>query len=172
MDDDLRFREKLFDACADDERLDSLEARMNDFAHVPDRWRTARRPSNVFESDEWLKTDPDVMDEEEYTEWIRMGMYRCVIPSVAAVLADVTALNVIGKRMQRNMQKSRGRRLHRPHAVPKKRLGEKKRPGLKRPPRRNGKGRKASGTRGSGLMPEMRIRNSGRGFCLRQTGLR
>lgn len=72
--DELRFREKLFGAFAEDERLDSLEARMNDFAHVPDRWRTARRPGN--ENDEWLQTDPNVMDEEEYTEWIRMGMYR------------------------------------------------------------------------------------------------
>ncbi|KAF7782697.1 hypothetical protein Agabi119p4_2073 [Agaricus bisporus var. burnettii] len=74
--DDLRFKERLFDAYADDERLDSLEARMNDFAHVPDRWRTARKPINVFENDEWLRMDPQVMDEEEYAEWIRMGMYR------------------------------------------------------------------------------------------------
>lgn len=80
--DDLRFKERLFDAYADDERLDSLEARMNDFAHVPDRWRTARKPINVFENDEWLRMDPQVMDEEEYAEWIRMGMYRCVVPSV------------------------------------------------------------------------------------------
>lgn len=78
---ELRFKERLFDAFADDERLDSLEAKLNDFAHVPDRWRTSsstRARFNVFESDDWLKVDPATMDEEEYTEWIRMGMYRYV----------------------------------------------------------------------------------------------
>lgn len=77
---EMQFREKMFDAFADDERLDSLEAKLNDFAHVPDRWR-AELPKarfNVFEHDEWLKVDPQAMDEEEYTEWIRMGMYRYV----------------------------------------------------------------------------------------------
>ncbi|KAJ3570294.1 hypothetical protein NP233_g4500 [Leucocoprinus birnbaumii] len=79
--DEMRFREKMFDAFADDERLDSLEARLNDYAHVPDRWRTGTSSSskarvNVFEDDEWLKMDPQAMDEEEYAEWIRMGMYR------------------------------------------------------------------------------------------------
>ncbi|KAF9451516.1 hypothetical protein P691DRAFT_796698 [Macrolepiota fuliginosa MF-IS2] len=76
----MRFREKLFDAFADDERLDSLEARLNDFAHVPDRWRTestsTRAKFNVFEDDDWLKMNPSTMDDEEYAEWIRMGMYR------------------------------------------------------------------------------------------------
>ncbi|KXN87494.1 hypothetical protein AN958_08799 [Leucoagaricus sp. SymC.cos] len=75
---DMRFREKMFDAFADDERLDSLEARFNDFAHVPDRWKTSsssKTKINIYE-DEWLKLDPQAMDDEEYTEWIRMGMYR------------------------------------------------------------------------------------------------
>lgn len=83
---DMQFREKLFDAFADDERLDSLEARLNDFAHVPERWRTTststRARFNAFENDDWLKMDPQMMDDEEYAEWIRMGMYRCVNHSV------------------------------------------------------------------------------------------
>ena len=69
---EMRFQEKLSDAFADDERLDSLEARLNDYAHMPDRWRTR------FEDDVWLKADPQTMDEEQYVEWIRVGMYRCV----------------------------------------------------------------------------------------------
>lgn len=77
----MQFREKMFDAFADDERLDSLEARMNEYAHVPDRWQTGPSSSskarlNVFEDDEWLKMNPQTMDEEEYAEWIRLGMYR------------------------------------------------------------------------------------------------
>jgi hypothetical protein len=79
---EMRFREKLFDAFADDEKLDALEARMNDFVHIPDRWKTAststKKESSIFQDDGWLKVDPQTMDEEEYAEWIRMGMYRYV----------------------------------------------------------------------------------------------
>ncbi|KAF8911515.1 hypothetical protein CPB84DRAFT_1812351 [Gymnopilus junonius] len=76
------FREKLFDNLEEDERLDAVEARMNDFGHVPDRWRTTgssqkvRRNFNEEENDEYLKLDPRYMDDEEYVEWIRVGMYR------------------------------------------------------------------------------------------------
>ncbi|KAF9486013.1 hypothetical protein BDN70DRAFT_846982 [Pholiota conissans] len=74
------FREKMFDALGDDERLDSVEARLNDYAQVPDRWRTRESASkprpHAFEGDDFLKMDPSVMDDEEYAEWIRVGMYR------------------------------------------------------------------------------------------------
>ncbi|KAG6889100.1 hypothetical protein C0992_006428 [Termitomyces sp. T32_za158] len=80
-----QFREKLSDAFADDERLDSLEARFNDFAHVPGRWRTdgVKLGKPVYSDSEWgqdefLKVDPRYMDDEEYAEWIRVGMYRQV----------------------------------------------------------------------------------------------
>jgi len=69
---EMQFQEKLYDAFADDERLDSLEARLNGYAHMPARWR------DRFEDDAWLKADPQTMDEEQYAEWIRVGMYRCV----------------------------------------------------------------------------------------------
>jgi len=69
---EMQFQEKLCDAFADDERLDSLEARFNGYAHMPARWRSR------FEDDAWLKADPQTMDEEQYAEWIRVGMYRCV----------------------------------------------------------------------------------------------
>jgi len=73
------FRQKMFDAMGDDERLDSIEAQFNDFARVPDRWRTSgigKNRANVFEGDGYAKMDPKYMDDEEYAEWIRVGMYR------------------------------------------------------------------------------------------------
>jgi hypothetical protein len=79
-----RFREKMFDALRDDEHLDSLEARLNDFAHVPERWRSARgsKPTDVYSDvygvDDTSRLDPQNMDDEEYAEWIRLGMYRFV----------------------------------------------------------------------------------------------
>jgi hypothetical protein len=79
---ELDFREKLFEALGDDERLDGLETRLNDFAHVPDRWRTSgasssRNPrTNILDEDEFLGLDPRYMDDDEYAEWVRLGMYR------------------------------------------------------------------------------------------------
>ncbi|KAF9047435.1 hypothetical protein BJ165DRAFT_1102010 [Panaeolus papilionaceus] len=72
------FRQKMFDAMGDDERLDSVEARFNDFAQVPDRWRTTGTGSSrlKMDEDEFLKMDPSMLDDEEYAEWIRAGMYR------------------------------------------------------------------------------------------------
>lgn len=74
-----RFREKMFDALGDDERLDSIEARFNDFGHVPDRWRSAgglKAGEGIRDEDDFLRLDPQNMDEEEYAEWVRTGMYR------------------------------------------------------------------------------------------------
>ncbi|KAF7362239.1 hypothetical protein MVEN_00570100 [Mycena venus] len=56
---EARFREKMAGAFEDDDRLDSLEAQMNEYAHT------------IF-----FKMDPRYMDDEEYAEWIRAGMYR------------------------------------------------------------------------------------------------
>ncbi|KAF8952520.1 hypothetical protein BDZ97DRAFT_1878206, partial [Flammula alnicola] len=57
--------------------------RLNDFAQVPERWRTAgsgatagKTRANIYDGDEFLTMDPRLMDEEEYAEWIRVGMYR------------------------------------------------------------------------------------------------
>ncbi|KIK09244.1 hypothetical protein K443DRAFT_451405 [Laccaria amethystina LaAM-08-1] len=74
-----RFREKMFDALGDDERLDSIEARFNDFGHLPDRWRSARSlkaGEGIRDEDDFFRLDPQNMDEEEYAEWVRTGMYR------------------------------------------------------------------------------------------------
>jgi hypothetical protein len=71
---DARFREKMWDALRDDERLDGIDARFNDYAHVPDRWRAnaARGGSPEDQTD----MDPRFMDDDTYAEWIRAGMWR------------------------------------------------------------------------------------------------
>ncbi|KAI3618977.1 hypothetical protein WG66_000487 [Moniliophthora roreri] len=76
---EARWREKLSSAFDEDEALDSLEARFNSFAHVPMHWgggaqKTRSRPN--FDDDDFTKLDPMTMDEEDYIEWVRRGMYR------------------------------------------------------------------------------------------------
>lgn len=79
-----RFREKMFGAFQDDERLDAVEANMNDYAHVPRRWREdgvstgkkAYAGGGGSDGGLWESADPATMDEEEYAEWIRAGMWR------------------------------------------------------------------------------------------------
>lgn len=80
-DEEQQFRQKMFDALQDDEHLDYLETRLNDFAHVPDRWRSDRGPklpNDGYGTDDIFQLDPQHMGDEEYVEWIRLGMYRFV----------------------------------------------------------------------------------------------
>lgn len=65
-----RFREKLFGAMEedDDARLDAIETTMNAYVHIPERWKT---PSTSHDMG-----DPNLMTDDEYTEWIREGMWR------------------------------------------------------------------------------------------------
>ncbi|EED85371.1 predicted protein [Postia placenta Mad-698-R] len=67
-----RFREKMFGAMAEDERLDGLESHLNNYAHVPRRWRGG----GMDRIDDELGIDPQMMEEEDYTEWVRAGMWR------------------------------------------------------------------------------------------------
>ena len=75
-----RFREKMFEAFEDDERLDALEARLNDYVHIPRRWRHSGFSMSghpVYnDSDDFLKVDANALDDEDYAEWVRVGMYR------------------------------------------------------------------------------------------------
>ncbi|KAG9077691.1 hypothetical protein FRC06_008758 [Ceratobasidium sp. 370] len=66
-----RFREKLFDAMGDDAGLDGTEAHYNDYAYVPPRWRDPGQSSVKLEG-EGLSN----MDDEQYAEWVREGMWR------------------------------------------------------------------------------------------------
>ncbi|KIJ39062.1 hypothetical protein M422DRAFT_210577 [Sphaerobolus stellatus SS14] len=76
-----RFKEKLYDAMEDDNdyhrgaRLDGLEAHMNAYGHVPNRWRGAA-PGGQEHLPDPLSADPNMMTDDEYSEWIREGMWR------------------------------------------------------------------------------------------------
>lgn len=70
-----RFRDKLWGALGDDERLDSVEASLNAYAHVPRRWRGG----GMDRMDDELDVDPRYMEDEDYAEWVRAGMWRCVL---------------------------------------------------------------------------------------------
>jgi len=78
---EIRFQDKMWAAYDDDERLDGIEARLNEFAHVPERWRTGsagKRTRGELDADDDLGAgDPRYMDDEEYAEWVRIGMWRC-----------------------------------------------------------------------------------------------
>ncbi|KAJ7686513.1 hypothetical protein B0H17DRAFT_1204192 [Mycena rosella] len=76
---EARFREKMAEAFEDDDSLDRREAEMNQYPHVPDRWKTGRSRADydhAVAADDIFKLDPRYMDEEEYAEWMRAGMYR------------------------------------------------------------------------------------------------
>jgi hypothetical protein len=66
-----RFRDKLWGALGEDERLDSVEARLNDFIHLPKRWR-----DDYGKGDESMTVDPRYMDDDEYVEWVRASMWK------------------------------------------------------------------------------------------------
>ncbi|KAJ3481641.1 hypothetical protein NLI96_g7524 [Meripilus lineatus] len=67
-----RFQDKLWSALDDDERLDGVEARFNSYAHIPRRWRGG----GMERMDEDRDIDPQFMEDEDYAEWIRVGMWR------------------------------------------------------------------------------------------------
>ncbi|KZT21455.1 hypothetical protein NEOLEDRAFT_745031 [Neolentinus lepideus HHB14362 ss-1] len=84
-----RWREKMWDAMDEDSvftpgntsRLDSLEAEMNTYAHVPKRWRGPHAGGDVSDI---AGLDPSMMEDEEYAEWIRVGMWRYKNPDYYA----------------------------------------------------------------------------------------
>lgn len=73
---DERFEQKLWDALGDDDRLDGVEARMNEYAHVPRRWRGVGFREYNLDSMDGLNDDPRSMNDDEYAEWVRVGIWR------------------------------------------------------------------------------------------------
>jgi hypothetical protein len=71
------FQEKLWDALRDDDQLDAVEARLNEYAHVPRRWRGVSSQGNAMRG---LDDGPELMNDDEYAEWVRVGIWRCVLP--------------------------------------------------------------------------------------------
>lgn len=72
-----RFQEKMYGAYEDDVGLFGVEAHMNQFAHVPDRWRGPEVPgTNGVRLGDETGPSPQHMDDEEYAEWIRSNMWK------------------------------------------------------------------------------------------------
>jgi len=69
------FQEKLWDALGDDDRLDGIEARLNEYAYVPRRWRGVS-PQACTDATGGLDDDPNFMNDDEYAEWVRVGIWR------------------------------------------------------------------------------------------------
>ena len=84
-----RFREKMQDAMEDDgmydatQRLDGVSAHLESYAHIPRRWRGVGRDEwmgdLMAEGESGVKLEPWQMNDDEYAEWIRVGMWKCVI---------------------------------------------------------------------------------------------
>ena len=86
------FQEKLWDALRDDERLDGIEAGLNEYAYIPRRWRgvsSRDSPDTVG----GLGDDPNLMNDDEYAEWMRTGMWRCVLTDVQAAKRSLKTLD-------------------------------------------------------------------------------
>lgn len=69
------FRDKMWGALGDDERLDGVEASLNGYMHVPRRWRGG----GMDRLDDELGVDPQMMAEEDYAEWVRDNMWKYVL---------------------------------------------------------------------------------------------
>jgi len=70
-----RFQEKMSLAFEDDEQLHLRDEHMNSYAHIPYRWRDRDMedgPGGIGS----MGSDPRTMDDEEYAEWMREGMWR------------------------------------------------------------------------------------------------
>ncbi|KAI9441651.1 hypothetical protein H4582DRAFT_1934022 [Lactarius indigo] len=73
---DERFQQKLWDALDDDnDRLDGIEARLNEYAHVPRRWRGVGSREYNLDSMGGVDDDPRFMNDDEYAEWVRVGIW-------------------------------------------------------------------------------------------------
>lgn len=82
-----RFAAKMRDALADDglydplQRLDGVEARLNSYTHVPRRWQGT---DEGFNAALWMEDareelgglEPWQMNDDEYAEYMRAGMWR------------------------------------------------------------------------------------------------
>jgi hypothetical protein len=69
--DDDHFQQRMWDDYGDRERLDALETHLNSYPHIPRRWRSSNPHGSIV--------DPQLMEEEDYAEWIRQGMWRFVM---------------------------------------------------------------------------------------------
>ncbi|KAG8698136.1 hypothetical protein FRC08_006108, partial [Ceratobasidium sp. 394] len=93
------FREKLFDAMGDDAGLDGAEAHYNDYTYVPPRWRDPGESSTKLAGG-----DLSNLDDEQYAEWVREGMWR------RTHRAEVEAQERAEEEKKRQKEKEKARR--------------------------------------------------------------
>ncbi|KAF8483778.1 hypothetical protein DFH94DRAFT_324690 [Russula ochroleuca] len=70
------FQEKLWNALGEDERLDGIEARLNEDVYVPRRWRGISSQASSSDTVGGPGDNPNIMNDDEYAEWVRAGMRR------------------------------------------------------------------------------------------------
>jgi hypothetical protein len=149
------FQEKLWDALDDDDRLGGIEARLNEYAYVPRRWRGVSSQAYSPDSVGGLDDHPNFMNDDEYAEWVRVGMWRCVLPNVRTN-EDIHEEHLTESAMPRNFRSSsgKGRLTQRRRLKPRKSSGQRRMPvGA----------RDMSGNAGGVQMPEMHINYAGLG---------
>lgn len=73
-DEEQAFRAKLFDAMEMDLGQDSAHNHFNSYAHIPSRWR--KRSPTGRDLDDAGPPDPSTMNDEQYAEYIREGMWE------------------------------------------------------------------------------------------------
>ncbi|KAH8994448.1 hypothetical protein EDB92DRAFT_2053149 [Lactarius akahatsu] len=62
-------------ATAEDERFQQNAARLNEYAHVPRRWRGVGPREYNLDSTGGQDDDPRFMNDDEYAEWVRVGIW-------------------------------------------------------------------------------------------------
>ncbi|KAH7334694.1 hypothetical protein B0J17DRAFT_671190 [Rhizoctonia solani] len=92
-----QFREKLLDAMGDDAGFETIETQFNEYDDVvPDRWKDS--------ASSHLRNDPSMMDDDQYAEWIREGIWR------RTHKAEVEAQERAEEERKRKREKERARR--------------------------------------------------------------
>lgn len=72
--DEEEFQQRLWDELGQQERLDNLTNNLNSFPHIPQRWKYG----GAVDLENIVYSDPNLMDDERYAEWMREGMWKCV----------------------------------------------------------------------------------------------
>lgn len=73
-DEEQAFRAKLFDAMEMDLGQDSAYSHFNSYAHIPARWK--ERSPTSRDLDDAGPPDPNYMNDEQYVEYVRQGMWE------------------------------------------------------------------------------------------------
>ncbi|KAF9778721.1 hypothetical protein BJ322DRAFT_1092228 [Thelephora terrestris] len=66
------FQQRLWDELGHQERLDNLTSNLNSYPHIPHRWKS----SGMADLEDVVYSDPNLMDDEHYAEWMREGMWK------------------------------------------------------------------------------------------------